>query len=99
MTTYFISRHQRVKDWIASQDIHLDKIQVHLDIDDIQSGDTVIGTLPINLVATLCKLGAIYYHLTLALPKELRGKALSLDDMLAAGAKLEQFTAEKICNN
>ncbi len=96
MTTYFISRHTGAKDWISTQGIAIDKIQSHLDINDINAGDTVIGTLPIQLVAEVCQRGAKYFHLTLNLPEHLRGKDLSPADMDSAGAKLEQFTAEKI---
>lgn len=96
MTTYFISRHQGAKDWAKSQNITVDIVQSHLEIGNIQSGDTVIGTLPINLVAELCQRGASYYHLTLNLSEDLRGKELTAADMVTAGAKIEQFTAEKI---
>lgn len=96
MTIYFISRHQGAQTWIAQQGIAIDRMQTHLDIDDIVAGDTVIGTLPIQLVAEVCVRGARYLHLTLTLPEHLRGKALTADDMDAAGAKLEQFIAEKV---
>lgn len=96
MTTYFISRHQGAKDWAKSQNIIVDRVQSHLEMNDIQIGDTVIGTLPINLVAELCVRGASYYHLTLNLSEQLRGKELTATDMQNAGAKIERFTAHKI---
>lgn len=96
ITTYFISRHQGAKDWAKSQNIQVDIVQSHLDIQKIQTGDTVIGTLPINLVAELCLRGASYYHLSLNLTEQLRGKELTAEDMIKAGAKIEQFSAEKI---
>lgn len=96
MTTYFISRHQGAKDWAQLQNIQVDMVQSHLDISSIQAGDCIIGTLPISLVAELCQRGAKYYHLTLNLPESLRGKELTAEDMQTAGARLEQFSAEKI---
>ena len=96
MATYFISRHQRAKDWAKQQGIEVDRVQSHLNMEDIQPEDTVIGTLPIHLVAELCKRGAYYYHLILNLPEHLRGKELSVADMQEAGANLKQYTAEKI---
>lgn len=96
MTTYFISRHQGAKDWAKQNNIEVDVVQSHLDIDGIYAGDSVIGTLPINLVAALCQRGASYYHLTLNLSEALRGKELTAADMQNAGAIIEQFSAEKI---
>ncbi|MBS9781372.1 MAG: CRISPR-associated protein Csx16 [Gammaproteobacteria bacterium] len=96
MSTYFISRHIGAKEWIIAQGIPVDIIQSHLHIENVLSGDTVIGTLPIQLVAEVCQRGAKYLHLTLNLPEHLRGKDLSVDDMNAIGATLEQFTAQKV---
>lgn len=96
MTTYFISRHQGAKDWAELQNIKVDLVQSHLDIDQLKAGDVVIGTLPINMVAQLCVLGAKYYHLTLHLSEELRGKELTAQDMLDAGAKIEQYYSERV---
>lgn len=96
MSTYFISRHQGAKDWAQLQNITVDFLQTHLDIADIKSGDVVIGTLPINLVAQLVERGASYYHLTLNLTENLRGKELSASDMQKAGASLERYSAKRI---
>ncbi|MBS9781634.1 MAG: CRISPR-associated protein Csx16 [Gammaproteobacteria bacterium] len=96
MTTYFISRHSGAKEWIITQGIPVDIIQSHLHIESINKGDTVIGTLPIQLVAEVCQRGAKYLHLTLNLPEHLRGRDLSVDDMNAIGATLEEFTAQKV---
>ncbi len=96
MTTYFITRHQGAKDWAAKQVLQVDTMQSHLNMEDIQAGDKVIGTLPVHLVAQLCERGASYYHLTLNLPEYLRGKELSAKDMQDAGAKLEQYSVKKI---
>lgn len=95
-TSYFISRHQGAKDWAKQNNIDVDNVQSHLDINTVQAGDIVIGTLPINLVAELCQRGASYYHLTLSLSKQLRGKELTAADMQNAGATIEQFIAHKV---
>lgn len=94
MTTYFISRHQGAKDWAQQQGIEVDQMLNHLELESIQPGDVVIGSLPINLVAELNQKGASYLHLTLVLPEHLRGKELSAADMQAAGAKLQQYRVE-----
>ncbi len=96
MTTYFISRHQGAKDWAQQQGIQVDQMLSHLELENIQPGDTVIGTLPVNLVAELNEKGARYLHLTLVLPEHFRGKELSAADMEAAGARLEEYRVELI---
>ena len=73
MTRYFVSRHPGAVTWAKRQGIHVDRIIDHLDIALIHSGDTVIGTLPVNLAAEVCRRGARYLHLSLNLPAELRG--------------------------
>lgn len=96
MTTYFISRHKGAIDWIAQQGIHIDKTLSHLNPQDIQKGDIIVGTLPIHLVAKVCQQGGRYFHLTLNLPEALRGKELSAEDMQNAQAQLEEFNVEKL---
>lgn len=97
MTTYFITRHQGAQDWAYSQGITA-QIMPHLDPDMITKGDIVMGTLPIPIIAEICAKGARYFHLTLPIPPELRGKELSAQDMQNLGAKLEEFTARKTNN-
>ncbi len=96
MTTYFISRHQGAIQWAQEKGIKIDKQQTHLDIEQIQANDSVIGTLPINLVAELTRKKATYYHLTLELPEHLRGKELTANDMQRCKARLEAYKAEKM---
>lgn len=96
MTTYFISRHPGAGDWAASKGFHVDQRLAHFDVDIVQAGDRVLGTLPINLVADVNARGGHYYHLTLELPAEARGRELTVADMCAYGARLEAYTAQKI---
>lgn len=63
----------------------------HLDLAQVQPGDIVIGSLPVNLAAQVCAGGAAYFHLTLELSAELRGKELSADDLESLGARVEAF--------
>lgn len=98
MTSYFISRHLGALDWLQQQSITVDHQLAHLEIDRIQAGDTVIGTLPINLVAELNARGARYLHLTLDLPAEIRGQELTAATMHTLGARLEAYAAQKLSN-
>ncbi|NLY14996.1 MAG: CRISPR-associated protein Csx16 [Gammaproteobacteria bacterium] len=92
MTTWFISRHPGALHWMQSNDIHFDHHLTHLDNEPIQPGDTVIGSLPVNLAAEVCAKGANYWNLSLMLPETARGRELSADELDLYQAKLEAFT-------
>lgn len=91
MTTYFITRHPGAREWAEQQGFHIDSLLAHLAIETIQPGDTVIGSLPVNLAAEVCVKGARYVHLCLELPLELRGQELSPEAMQQYGAKLQAY--------
>jgi CRISPR-associated protein Csx16 len=89
--TYFVTRHPGARDWARTEGIVVDELIEHLDTDSIQAGDTVIGSLPVNLAAEVCARGGRYLHLTLPLPPELRGRDLTAEDMRRLGARVERF--------
>ena len=91
MTTWFISRHAGALQWMQHCGIAFDQHAPLLDPALVQSGDIVIGTLPINLAAQVCERGAAYWHLSLELPPEARGRELSAEELMALGATLQQF--------
>ena len=66
------------------------------DIEIRKEGDNVIGTLPINLVAEVNARGGHYFHLTLEIPADARGKELTANDMRQFGARLEGYYARKL---
>ena len=96
MTTYFVSRHTGAIEWAAHRGLVVDRQADHLDVMDVKQGDVVIGSLPVNLAAEVCSRGGRYLHLSLELPVDLRGRELTVDDMYALGARLEEFQVEKI---
>jgi CRISPR-associated protein Csx16 len=96
MTTYFISRHFGAIDWAMRQGIKVDFQLAHLDVEQIQSGDVVIGSLPVNLAAEVCARNAKYIHLTLDLPYDARGVELDAAAMQRFGAKLEEYRISKV---
>ena len=96
MTTYFISRHAGAVDWAKAEGFHVDQRLTHFDATIIKAGDNVLGTLPINLVAEVNARGGNYFHLTLELPSDARGKELTADDMRQYGARLEAYAAQKL---
>ena len=91
MTTWFVSRHPGAVEWAAQQGLSVDLQVSHLEADQVQAGDTIIGTLPIHLAAAVCGQGARFYNLSLDLPVRWRGRELSVVELLKCNAKLEQF--------
>jgi len=96
MTIYFVSRHPGASDWAVGEGVEYDRLVTHLDPERIMRGDTVIGSLPVNLAATVCSRGARYLHLTLDLPAELRGQELDADQLRELGAHLEPYRVEPV---
>ncbi len=96
MTTFFVSRHPGAADWLREQGLVVDRRVAHLDPAEVQASDVVIGTLPVNLAAAVCARGARYLHLSLDLPPEWRGRELSVDDMRACGARLEEYHVQRV---
>lgn len=95
MTTYFISRHPGAVEWARRQGLAVDVWLAHLDLHQVQAGDTVAGTLPIHLAAQVCARGAKYLHLSVDLPALWRGRELSADELAQRGARLEAFHIRK----
>ena len=81
--------------WAKQQGIHIDKQLSHFEAEEIQAGDHIIGTLPVNLIAEVCKRGGRYFHLSLDIPIEVRGKELIPEEMTRYDARLEEYKAQK----
>ncbi len=86
MSVIAVTRHPAIRKWLARQGVWVDHFTDHLEIDRIQPGDTVIGTLPVHLAAEVRRRGGRHQHLALELPPEARGKELGADDMERATA-------------
>lgn len=91
MTTWFISRHPGAIEWLAHQNLIVDQHVAHLDPACVVAGDRVIGTLPINLAAEVCQRHAEYWHLSMEVPHEWRGKELSFEQMRECNVQLQRF--------
>lgn len=90
MATYFVTRHPGAIAWAKRQGVNATTI-AHLDPFAVGSGDVVIGTLPVHVVAAIQRRGARYLHLEMDVPAEWRGRDLSADDMDCCGAKLVAY--------
>ncbi len=94
MTTHFVTRHPGARDWARRRGLPVDRFVTHLDPAQLQPGDRVIGTLPVNLVAEIQQRGCDYIHLSLQLPAGLRGKELDADQLDACRARLQACRVE-----
>lgn len=95
--TYLLTRHFATVEWVRDQGINVDGVLGHLNsVEAFQPGDRVLGTLPINLVARLNDRSVEYWHLSLNLPSELRGKELTLAELTSCMPSLERFQAQKV---
>lgn len=96
MTTFFISRHPGAIAWAESQGFHVDQQLAHFEVSVVNAGDSILGTLPVNLIAEVNQRGGRYFHLTLELPAQLRGQELTAEMMQQYGARLEEYTVQKV---
>lgn len=91
---YFVSRHAGAHAWAQRQGFDVQVVS-HFDAETVESGDVVIGTLPIHLACRVCERGGRYFHLELELPASARGKELTADDMDVFGAKISEFVVTR----
>lgn len=96
MTTYFVTRHPGARAWAAEEGIIVDEAIEHLDPQQLQPGDIVLGTLPVNLAAEVCARGGRYLHLALELAPERRGAELTARDMRRFGARVEEYLVKRM---
>ncbi|VEI57500.1 putative CRISPR-associated protein, VVA1548 family [Pasteurella multocida] len=96
MAVWFVSRHQGAIDWIQQQGIHIDRFENHLNVDDIQADDVVIGTLPIHLAAQVCEKGAKFYFLSINVTAQQRGTELNVQQLNEQACSLQPFLIQKL---
>ena len=96
---WFVSRHLGAIDWAKRQHLVIDRWVEHLDTAEVNSEDVVIGTLPVNLAAEVCKRGARYLHLALKVPMEWRGRELSSDDLQHLGVQIEAYRIDQLTHD
>ncbi|MEX0618071.1 MAG: CRISPR-associated protein Csx16 [Pseudohongiellaceae bacterium] len=94
---YLITRHPGTFEWLKQKITEPSICLDHLDnLSVIGRGDTVIGTLPINLVAEVCRQGARYLHLEIDLPHHLRGQELTTQQLTELGVELVEYHAHRL---
>ncbi len=95
MAVLFVSSHKGALEWIERQKIAFTAID-HLKLEQVKSGDTIIGVLPVHYIAQICKMNARYFHIAMNVPKSHRRQELTADEMNQFGAKLEEYTALRV---
>ncbi|MFY8299515.1 CRISPR-associated protein Csx16 [Pseudoalteromonas sp. SS15] len=93
---YLVTRHPGAIEWCRQQGLECDQVIAHLNIALVQAGDEVIGTLPIPMAAELIKKGGKYFHLTVPLTADLRGRELSAERMTQLGCSLTQYHISRL---
>lgn len=96
MTTYFVTRHPGAVVWAQAEGFHVDQLVTHLEPSIVTAGDVVIGTLPVHLAARIIERGGRYFHLTLDVPSEARGRELTAEEMRRFGARLEEYEVRRV---
>ncbi|MCK9520157.1 MAG: CRISPR-associated protein Csx16 [Candidatus Omnitrophota bacterium] len=91
--TIIVTRHPGALGWLRKHHPELGEVEVvsHASPDQIQ-GARVVGVLPVNLAA-LC---GEYWHLSMEVPPDYRGKELSCEDMEHFRCAIEKFVVTKI---
>ncbi len=91
MRTILVTRHPGAIQWIHDSGVKISCHLEHLDTNDIQAGDTVIGVLPVHLAAQVCARGGKYLHICMEVPQVARGKELNSNEMAQFNASLQRF--------
>lgn len=93
MTTFFVSRHPGAINWAKKHSLAVDRWVAHLEVDEVQPGDTVVGTLPVATIAAVCGRNARFVALEITLTANRRGVELSDEEMDSMQCRLCEFSA------
>lgn len=96
MTHWIVTRHPGAVDWLYEHGLSRGRHVCHLDVQDVCAGDTVIGTLPVSMIAAVVERGAAYHHLEIPMRVGDRGRELSAADLDRLGATLRRYTASRL---
>lgn len=93
-----ISNHADVPAWVEKHlNTQVSAVMKEFNIASIDSGDVVVGTLPIHSAHAICERGAEFIFLALNYTSATqRGKDFSLAEMEEMGVSVTQFSIKKI---
>jgi CRISPR-associated protein Csx16 len=94
---YFVTRHRGAVSWAAGNGVRARKVEMeNFDPAVVAPGDVVMGTLPVHIAAEVNRRGGHYWHLTMEVPIEWRGRELSAEQMQSFGACLREFGVQDL---
>lgn len=94
MRTFFVSRHRGAMKWLqrqvnATEVVELDEID---DLSRFRASDRVFGVLPLEVAAALCDRGVAVHAISVRVPRDWRGRELSVRELALLGARLVRYT-------
>ena len=104
MKAVIVSRHAAAiefcREFCKAQDLKEVDVKDHIEKQDIESYDIFIGILPIQYIFEIEKKGKAAFALILpSVPKELRGKELTIEQMKEFGARIVRVGLKKTCRH
>lgn len=94
---YLVSRHPGALAWLLAEIGSVPTtVLTHLDDVSFTNQDTVCGVLPLHWAARVCAAGARLFVLTVAVPRDLRGRELSAEQLQTLGARLIQYQVRAV---
>lgn len=91
---WFVSRHPGVIDWLHEQGLRPCRVVEHLDVGEVEAGDTVIGVLPPALIAKLNARAVRCVQIVMNVGAGDRGRELSAAAMRARSAELVEVSVK-----
>jgi len=94
--TLIVTRHSGAVAWLEQKGFRGEVI-THLSPEQVSKGDTIVGVLPVHIVAELKEKGAQVFIIVLPqVPSEMRGHELSPEQMDEFGARLLEVEVLKL---
>lgn len=98
MTTWFVTRHPGALEWVRRLGYDVTHVE-QFDIEMTKPGDSVMGNLPVSVIARLTANRVQFFNLDMKTPPSHRGRDLTPDQMDEFGAQLVEYTAKRIEND
>ena len=94
---WLVSRHPGAIEWIKSQESSIDHEVTHLSVESYpKSGDIVIGSLPVHIIAKLNQQGIRFFHVQVNIPSELRGQELTKEQLESLDGSLQEYQVSAV---
>jgi CRISPR-associated protein Csx16 len=94
---WLVSRHPGAIEWVKSQESSIDHEVTHLSVEAYpKSGDIVIGSLPVHVIAKLNEQGIRFFHIQVNIPAELRGQELTKKQLESLGGSLQEYQVSAV---